>query len=165
MTFGNLKHEELLRVLHYDPCTGIFTWKVDVGNIRAGTVASSVDGKGYYRINYNYNCYRQHRLAWFYVYMVWPEGCIDHKDRNIKNNQISNLWDCSLSQNQWNRVYEVNHRSGLPTGVSLEKRTGRFVARINANTVKKHLGTFDTADEAKRAYEAAKAKRESGCPI
>lgn len=159
-TDGYVSHEDLLKQVKYDPTTGIFTRLVAYGRIKAGTVAGSGDGKGYLRISVLNRNYSQHRLAWFYVHRYWPVGCIDHIDRNPSNNRISNLRDCSLSQNQWNREKGVSSKTGLPVGVSLEKRTGKFYARIGHSWKTKHLGTFDTPEEAKAAWDVANYLRQ-----
>ena len=53
----------------------------------------------------------------------------------------------------------------LPTGVSLEKRTGKYIARItsmvDSKRVYTHLGTFQAVEEALNAYTIAKAEKEN----
>lgn len=53
----------------------------------------------------------------------------------------------------------------LPIGVSLEKRTGKYIARItsmiNSKRVYTHLGTFQTIEEASNAYNNAKIAKEN----
>ena len=149
----------LRSLVDYDETTGLFTWKVRNARAPAGSIAKSMDGKGYLRINIDCKNYSQHHLAWFYVYGIWPTGCIDHIDRNKLNNAISNLRDVSLSENQWNRNKGISKRTGLPTGVTIEKRTGKYVARIGVNWRTVYLGTFDTPEEAKVAWDTADKER------
>ena len=47
-------------------------------------------------------------------------------------------------------------RGEWPVGVCFHKPTGKFMARLNSNGKKKHLGRFTTADEAFQAYKVAK---------
>ena len=70
----------------------------------------------------------------------------DHKDRNALNNQKDNLRICTHQQNCANRGPRQNFLGYK--GVTLI-RSGRFMARIKG----KSLGTFDTPEEAARAFD------------
>jgi YrbI family 3-deoxy-D-manno-octulosonate 8-phosphate phosphatase len=100
--------EYLRSILHYDPKTGIFTWKTrtDVPkewNTRfAGSQAGSDDKNGRWKILINGYQYRANRLAWFYVYGVWPPKKVDHKNRNSFNDELKNLRLATNSQNAGN---------------------------------------------------------------
>jgi len=50
--------------------------------------------------------YYAHRLAWLYVYGVWPDGDTDHINRNKHDNRIANLRSCSRSENMLNVDYD-----------------------------------------------------------
>jgi len=75
--------------------------------------------------------------------------CVNHKDRNKLNNHVSNLEYVTYRGN-------TNHwREGgkeLPIGVS--KHNKRYRARICCNGKERHIGTYDTPEEAKEAYDA-----------
>lgn len=81
-----------------------------------------------------------------------PTGvAVDHKDWNGLNNQRSNIRLCTAGQNRANRRF-VSNRAGYK-GVRLSRgTTNRFQAYI-----KKYisLGSFGSAEEAARAYDAA----------
>ena len=47
-------------------------------------------------------------------------------------------------------------RGDFPVGVSINKNTGKFRARFTVNGKEKHIGTFDTQDEAYDSYKLAK---------
>src|SRR5687768_3593208 len=88
---GKITHSELLRVLDYEPETGVFRWKITASpRALAGAVAGHVWGD-YWGVKYKGIDYLAHRLAWFYVHGVWPEDDLDHHDTNKLNNAISNL--------------------------------------------------------------------------
>ena len=79
-------------LLNYDPDTGDFTWKVSTSNrVRVGQVAGTLRHDGYIRIKVNGKLYLAHRLAWFFVYGVWPVEFLDHIDQDKSNNRINNL--------------------------------------------------------------------------
>ncbi len=75
----------------------------------------------------------------------------DHKDRNGLNNQRDNLRIATHSQNSANRKLQKNNTSGY-RGVSQNKATGGWVARIKINKNYEHIGTYPTAQSAARAY-------------
>jgi len=65
----------LKELLHYDPKSGVFTWKHSRSpRVRAGMVAGTRTSKGYWAIGLS-ECggrITAHRLAWLYVYGEWP---------------------------------------------------------------------------------------------
>ena len=76
----------------------------------------------------------------------------DHRDLDGLNNRRSNLRPASSVENRRNMRRHRDNTSGFK-GVT---RTGsRWRARIKVNDRRLCLGTFDTAEEAARAYDAA----------
>ena len=84
--------------LHYDQCSGVFTWV----NSKNNRVAGTPDYKGYISIGLNKKQYRAHRLAWFYCYGVWPKESIDHINGIKNDNRIANLRDVRDTENKRN---------------------------------------------------------------
>lgn len=79
-----------------------------------------------------------------------PSLDIDHIDRNPQNNNINNLRCVNRSENCRNR----NKWSGCSSkykGVT-KLKNGKWVARVSNNGKKKHLGRFDTEEEASKKY-------------
>lgn len=157
---GFVTLERLRSVLDFDPSSGIFRWKVQIGpRAPAGTIAGSVKSPTnegpYVSIKIDGYEYRAHRLAWFYVFEEWPTKQLDHKNRDARDNRICNLRIADPRQNSANRGPSSRSKSGLK-GVSIRPgRTPRWVSTIQVDGVAKHLGTFDTADAAATAFDAA----------
>lgn len=150
--------ERLREVLSYNLGTGEFIWSVDRKKCSAGAVAGSRRADGYVTIRIDYRRYYAHRLAWLYVTGEWPDIGIDHADGNPTNNAWSNLRLADPAQNTQNRGIQRNNSLGIK-GV---RRSGkRFYAIIQAYGRSIYLGSFPTAAQAKRAYDAA-AKRYHG---
>lgn len=78
---------------------------------------------------------------------------VDHEDQDSLNNRRSNLRAATVSQNGCNRGRQANNTTGFK-GVKLDKRDGAYTASIKIHRKPKHLGTFDTAEKAARAYDA-----------
>lgn len=87
-------------------------------------------------------------------------GLADHKDRNGLNNQRDNLRQATNSQNIANRGMPSHNTSGYK-GIYFDKRRGNWTAKVGFNKSYTHLGTFNTAIEAAKAYDRA-AKRLHG---
>lgn len=159
--------DKIKEVLRYDPETGIFRWKKPTSNrVREGEEAGTPHPAGYIKIMVFGKRFYAHRLAWMFVYGVEPENEIDHIDGIKTNNRIANLRDVPMSINRQNvrKPRRDNLLTGL-LGVSQNKRTGKFTARIQTGGEYIHLGTFSTPEEAHSAYLDAKRTLHAGCTI
>jgi hypothetical protein len=80
---------------------------------------------------------------------------VDHLDDDPLNNCRSNLRAATRTQNRMNTKLQRNNTSGFK-GVSPDKRTGKWIARLAINGKLTHLGVFDKPEAAHRRYcEAA----------
>lgn len=150
-----LTQDQLKELLHYEPATGVFTWRKNrTKSALAGTKAGTATKGGYVAIKVYGRRYTAHRLAWLYCYGKWPQKGIDHKDGDPANNQLSNLREADQSQNNQNARKARSNTSGYK-GVT---RTdyGTWKASIMLNRRIKYLGSFKTPEEAYKAYLAAK---------
>lgn len=85
-----LTHEELTRILDYDPETGVFRWKVSGGGRKIGDIAGCKK-KYANQIRINRKAFLSRRLAWFYVYKQWPERNLFVKELGWFNDSIKNI--------------------------------------------------------------------------
>lgn len=145
-------------VLHYDPETGIFMWKPKpAGHQRkdSGYVSIEVDGQEI----------KAHRLAWFMAKGEWPQGVVDHINGNKSDNRIENLRDATYKVNAQNkRIHSKNNAQKL-LGVCWNKAKSKWQAGISHEGKNKHLGLFETPEEAHEAYLKAKRLLHEGCTI
>lgn len=146
-------------LLHYDPDTGVFVWKPranvqPVWNVRhAGKEAGTVH-RGYRFLHCHGRRVLAHRIAWLLHYGEMPLGELDHINRNRLDNRIANLRPATRAQNQQNQRRPKLSASGFR---GVERHHSKWHARITANGVKHHVGSFATAEEAAAAYwEAAR---------
>ncbi len=151
-----LTHEMLIRVLDYNPETGVFTWKAPLSNrVKIGDIAGLPDRHGHIQIGINGVRYGAHRVAWFYTNLVWPLNEIDHINGVRGDNRIINLREANRSQNNCNRGKASHNSTGLK-GVTRHKAyPGKFMAQIVVEKKNIYLGIFDTAESAHAAYAAA----------
>jgi len=155
----NLTQKHLKEVLHYDPDTGNFTWKISPAyNVKAGEIAGCIiggDNKVLYRsVRINKRNYRAARLAFLYMNGVWPELFMDHIDGNGLNNAWDNLRDVTCKENGRNQKIASDNTSGF-TGVYFDKRYGRWTASIMGNKKPIFLGSFEYKQDAINARKKA----------
>ncbi len=100
--------------------------------------------------------YNAHRLAWLYMYGVWPEKLVDHINGRRDDNRIGNLRELSNTENQQNRRRAARHSSTGLIGVSQGRREGTFRAHITLNRERQFLGHFSDPLQAQQAYINAK---------
>ena len=155
---GPLTAERLREVLDYDPETGAFTWKQSKGNqfTKVGMRAGAGHHDGYRNVRVDGKGYQEHRLAWFYVNGTWPPGDLDHVNRDRADNRIANLREACDQLNGQNKGIARNNKSGA-RGVHWCKTHNQWRAVIRVNWKLKHIGRFDTVEEARAAYMQAAA--------
>lgn len=87
-----------------------------------------------------------------------PKGVqVDHRDGDGLNNRRTNLRLCTHGQNQQNRKAVVS-KSGYKGVKRIDKKpqwSVRWIAAIKKDGRSRHLGSYDTAEEAARAYDRA----------
>jgi hypothetical protein len=134
---------------------GVLISKVGVHKRAAGTVVGC-DSNGYKLVGIDYKLYKLHRLIFLWHHGYFP-GEVDHIDGNPRNNRIENLRAATSQGNKANRGRNKNNSSGYK-GVTWDKRREKWVAQIMVNRKHIHLGQFDSAESAHRAYVAAAEK-------
>ena len=151
-----ITQDRLKEILAYDSNTGVFTWNANVSNIKRGNEAGYRSKRGYVFIKADKHLYLAHRLAWMYMTGKFPDEKIDidHINQVKFDNRFSNLRLASRSENQRNVVRYSNNTTGFK-GVSFHKQSGKYKAYIKHNYQSKHLGVFDSPEEASSAYTAA----------
>lgn len=150
-------HEDILRLISYDPDSGIFVWK-DRKNTRwngryAGTVAGSIDADGYVQIRILGRRYKAHRMAWFYMTGSWPKNLIDHRNTVRTDNRFGNLRQADRISNAQNMKSRPSR--SLPKGVQLRCDGRKYCAYIRHDGLSRNLGSFDTPELAAQAYKVA----------
>lgn len=146
----------LKELLHYDPATGVFTWRVQRGNRASGSVGGAPNNAGYIQLRVDKCNYLAHRLAFLYMTGAWPEHEIDHINGVRNDNRWANLRDVSRQQNAHNiGTPPSSNTSGL-LGASWVKTRACWRATIGLNMRTRTIGFFPTAEQAHAAYLKAK---------
>jgi hypothetical protein len=135
---------------------GQLFWKVCLQPRQpVGAIAGHVSNLGYTQITVKTKHIFAHRIIWELINGDIATGLeIDHRDGNRLNNYIENLRLATRNDNNRNMGIRRNNTSGYK-GVYYFKRDANFQAQISVNDKKKHLGYFETAEEAALAYNKA----------
>jgi hypothetical protein len=149
--------ERLKQALRFDEITGRFFWIESRYASGIGKMAGSFDAHGYGQIKFDGTVYKEHRLAWAFIYNRWPDAQIDHINHHRRDNRPNNLREVNNMENHMNRPIQSNNNTGV-VGVSFDRNA--YVAYINIAGKRSHLGRFKTLEEAASARQ--KAMRENG---
>lgn len=157
-----LTQEMIKSVLSYCPETGIFTWLKRPGldhpttrwNAKhAGKPAGSISAGHGWAIKIARTKYQAARVAWIYVHGKIPRGkLIDHRNGDRLDNRLENLRLATPTQNAMNRPAHCTNASGYK---GVHRYHNRYIAQIQVEGKKLHLGIFLTPELAAQAYEEA----------
>ena len=137
--------ERFKELLHYEPETGHFTWRINSPVATPGFRAGGGHGLGYRSIGLDYKKYLEHILAWFYMTGEWPQGEVDHANGDKADNRWCNLRIATRSQNGYNKGINPRNSTGV-TGVN--KHGSKYRARIDVDGKTVDLGCYKTLEEA-----------------
>jgi hypothetical protein len=139
----------------YVPLTRGYEAIIDAADV------SLVDGFNWYATTGKYSIYaardnraggRRETVLMHRVIAQTPLGMhTDHINRDGLDNRLSNLRAATQSENIRNQGVRRNNKSGLK-GASWHTTANRWVAKIKLDKKQFHLGFYDTAEEAHRAY-------------
>lgn len=156
--------QAVLSKYHYEPSTGKFQrrgTKPDRGIIKTA--------KGYVRVFVGGKYLMAHHLVWLLHTGALPTKQIDHINGARADNRFGNLREVSSLENSQNqRCAHKTSSTGL-LGASPVRNQNlarpRWRAQIRINGVTTHLGMFSSAEDAHKAYLAAKRTHHPGCTI
>jgi len=149
-----LTQARLKELLHYDPETGHFTWRVRAGaRALVGGRAGCTGRRGYIEIWIERRIYKAHRLAFLYMTGGFPPAETDHINRDRSDNRWRNLRPATRLENAANKGLLCTNTSGY-RGVNWFKPYQKWMARASAGGKTKFLGYFDIPEEAAAVVEA-----------
>lgn len=155
-------HAKLLEHMHYDPKTGVGTWKTGnrarkVGG-RVGGVVQGTRSRPYRRLRLDFlgllgKSKQFSHVAHFYMTGKWPPEEMDHGAGGTLDDSWSNLRPCTRDQNEAHRGVRKNNRLGIK-GIWLDTRYSppRYCAAFHRRGRHVRLGTFSTPEAAHAAY-------------
>lgn len=167
--------EDLKRLLRYEPDTGKLFWlprpieyfRDGEGRYTAARAKAifdtsfadkealtSISSGGYPRGNLFGRGLMAHRAAYCLMNGFWPTHQVDHMNGVRTDNRWSNLREATNQQNQQNSR-SARGSSSKYVGVSICKKSGRWIAYICPDGTLINLGRFDTEEEAGRARDKA----------
>lgn len=160
-----LTQERLKELLSYNPDNGLFVRIKSVKSKNIGDIAGGRNNHNYIIIGIDGRQYKGHRLAWLYVYGVFPENEIDHINGIKDDNRIENLRDVTGSDNKCNLRIAQNNNSTRLLGVTKANKYGSYQARIQTKGKRITIGMFPTKELAHNAYLEEKRKYHKTCTI
>lgn len=150
----DISAERVLELLDYDPLTGFFTRKTSRGGRPKGSLAGGKDRDGYVKIRLDDKGRSAHRLAWLLCRGLPVPDIMDHINGDKADNRIENLRAVTNAENMQSKFRPQVSSKLRYRGVDLHK--GRFRAQIRVGKDKRHLGYFDSPENAHLAYLQAK---------
>lgn len=136
---------------------GKIYWKVQKGyKNKVGQEAGYAHKDGYWRVELDGKSYKRSRVIFLMTHGYLPT-MVDHIDTVRSNDRIENLRPATALTNAWNA--KTKKTSTLKVkGVSFHSRDKVFQSRIRHEGKEKHLGVFDTLEEAEKCVREFREK-------
>jgi hypothetical protein len=154
--FKDYDIDVLKQAWNYNPNTGMFS---NTSGKKVGTTHC----QGYIALTFKGIKFLAHRVAWAFMYGVWPSNTIDHINRNKIDNRILNLREASMNEQSGNTNLRSNNSSGV-RGVYFNKKDQKWFARIKKNYKYYFLGSFDSKEDATAVYNKLHSRESVGRP-
>lgn len=112
---------EIHRLFDYDSKNGIFRYRETRGRVKADDIAGTYTPKGFRVLRVNGKNYYQHRIVWLCEKGYYPECVIKHRDGDISNNRIGNLYEVHADPNKKpkhnpdNIIHSIAKEMGITT--------------------------------------------------
>lgn len=116
----------------------------------------SYDKYGYLIVKVKGKQFKAHRIVWLLHHGVFPNGELDHKNRNRSDNRIENLREATRKMQVENRTVLPNPDTGV-VGIHIDNTKG-----LKAKYAFSHKGKtyrFRTLDEAKEMKRCLNSDR------
>lgn len=156
-----LTQSDVKRFFSYDLDSGEFKRIRFVSNTRREydreSPVTSKHQHGYYIAVVNGKRYRVHRLIFLYMTGNLPDGFVDHINGDRTDNRWCNLRIVQKLDNQRNQGVRVDNLTGR-TGVYWYPPLNKYQAQITVDGKRKHLGYFQTLDQAVHARKTAESE-------
>ena len=141
----------------HDAPSRCLTWNKRFAGKEAGTVHSN----GYSVIRFEkrrkYWRVRAHRVVWLLHHGEWPNGEVDHINKDRLDNRIENLRVVSHAENAKNAKRRSDNTSGH-TGVIWNRKLSKWQAQIHSGGKNHFLGAFTDINDAIAARKAAEPR-------
>lgn len=161
MALESISLDIISRLFDYDHKTGELRWSSESKTTNRsgghGSLAGYINRAGYRIVMVDGRNYRAHRIGWAIHYGSWPDGVLDHINRDTQDNRIENLRCTSQLFNAQNRVAPKHNKSGH-RGVSYIKSKGVWYASIMFKGKTVSLGLHADLDDAVAARRAGEER-------
>lgn len=140
--------KRLSELFSYNKSTGLLKRRVKVKRTNVGDIVGIKTKSGYLAVSVDNSKFYVHRVIWGLLYGQIPEKkYVDHKNRNRKDNRLSNLRLVSEIDNNRNQKKSIKNTSGA-TGVFFSNRRKKWSAQIGVERKRINLGYFKSKKEA-----------------
>lgn len=129
------------------PLVAPHNWQVEINGVRRYAKRSVMHRDG------TWETVKMHRV----IMQAPKDREVDHREGDGLDNRRANLRLATTKQNGTNKARRADSTSGHK-GVNLHRKTGKWMARLQAGETRHYLGLFDTPEEAAQAYAKASAE-------
>ena len=140
-----LSQEHLNSIFEYKD--GSLFYKKSCGTMKSGSKAGPSKPDGRIQVKVDGKLYLLHRII-FAMHNGYLPEMVDHIDGNNTNNRIENLRAATHEQNSWNAKARQDNVVGIKN-ISYNKKYGSWTVRVQANNIRKYIGSYKSLDEAK----------------